>query len=168
MDFGAEYANYAADMSRTIPVNGRFSKRQRECYKAVLEVHHEAKKLFVVGNSIDMVNKEVNKMMEEQMLKLGLFTRADLKVQEPGKPLYTKYFMHGTSHYLGLDVHDAGSKYDSFQAGMVLTCEPGLYIREEKMGIRIENDILVTGDGPVDLMAGIPSEPDEIEELMNT
>jgi Xaa-Pro aminopeptidase len=168
MDFGAEYSNYAADMSRTIPVNGKFSKRQLECYQAVLEVQWEASKLFVVGNTIDKVNKEVNRMMEQQMLKLGLFTSEEMKAQDPDRPLYTKYFMHGTSHFLGLDVHDVGSKYDSFQPGMVLTCEPGLYIKEEKMGIRIENDILVTKDGPVNLLENIPVEPGEIEEIMNS
>jgi len=166
MDFGAEYANYAADMTRTIPVNGKFSKRQLECYNAVLEVQKEAAKLFVVGNTIDKVNKAVNELMEEQMLKLGLFSRNELQSQDPDKPLYTKYFMHGTSHFLGLDVHDVGSKYDSFQPGMVLTCEPGLYIREEQIGIRIENDILITKDGPVNLMADIPVEPEAIEEYM--
>ncbi len=166
MDFGAEYDNYAADMTRTIPVNGKFSKRQLECYNAVLEVQKEAARLFVVGNTIDQVNKAVNELMEEQMLKLGLFSRNELQSQDPDKPLYAKYFMHGTSHFLGLDVHDVGSKYDPFQPGMVLTCEPGLYIREEQIGIRIENDIHVTKDGPVNLMADIPVEPEAIEEYM--
>jgi len=168
MDFGAEYSNYAADMTRTIPVNGKFSKRQLECYNAVLQVQKKAIELFVVGNTIDQLNKEVNKMMEEQMLKLGLFSSKELKSQDPEKPLYTKYFMHGTSHFLGLDVHDVGSKYESFQVGMVLTCEPGLYIRDEKIGIRIENDILITKDGPVNLMADIAVEAKDIEEIMNS
>lgn len=167
MDFGAEFCNYAADMTRTIPVNGRFSKRQLECYNAVLAVHKEAVKLFIPGNSINQVNKQVNKMMEEQMVKLGLFSIEDMKAQDTEKPLYSKYFMHGTSHFLGLDVHDVGSKYDTFQPGMVLTCEPGLYIREEKIGLRIENDILITSDGPVNLMEDIPVEAEEIEEIMN-
>ncbi|MEN8225517.1 MAG: aminopeptidase P family protein, partial [Bacteroidota bacterium] len=151
MDFGAEYANYAADITRTIPVNGKFTARQKECYEAVLRVHDKAIQLLVPGTSIDAFNKEVNKMMEEEMIGLGLFSKADVEKQDPAKPLYMKYFMHGTSHPIGLDVHDVGSKYDPIEAGMVLTCEPGLYIREENCGIRIEDNILVTKDGPVNL-----------------
>lgn len=166
MDFGAEYAYYAADMSRTIPVNGKFSTRQKACYNAVLKVQREAGKLFVPGNTIEQVNKEVNQLMEEQMVNLGLFSLADIKAQDPDKPLYTRYFMHGTSHFLGLDVHDSGSKYEQFKPGMVLTCEPGLYIREEKMGIRIENDILITENGALNLMEDIPVEAEAIEEIM--
>jgi Xaa-Pro aminopeptidase len=165
MDFGAEYANYAADCTRTIPVNGKFTKRQKDCYNAVLRVQKKATKLFVPGNSPDMVNKTVNKLMEKEMIGLGLFTEEDVKQQDPDKPLYFKYLMHGVSHPIGLDVHDVGSKYTTFKKGMVLTLEPGLYIAEENIGIRIENDIMVD-DEPVDLMKGIPREVEEIEGLM--
>ncbi len=167
MDFGAEYANYAADITRTIPVNGKFTPRQRACYEAVLRVHDKAIQLLVPGTSIDAFNNEVNKLMEKEMITLGLFSEADVAKQDPLKPLFMKYFMHGTSHPLGLDVHDVGSKYDPLEPGMVLTCEPGLYIREENIGIRIENDILVAKDGPVNLTAHIPVKVDEIEGIMN-
>ncbi|MCF6171634.1 MAG: aminopeptidase P N-terminal domain-containing protein [Bacteroidales bacterium] len=166
MDFGAEYANYSADMSRTIPVSGKFTQRQKDCYNAVLRVFKTAKKLYIPGNSIDIVNEEVNKMMEKEIIGLGLITEAEIKNQDPENPLYKKYFMHGTAHFLGLDVHDVGSKHEIFKPGMVLTCEPGLYIREENIGIRIENDILITENGPVDLMESIPLEAEEIEGLM--
>ncbi len=166
MDFGAEYANYTADMSRTIPVNGKFSKRQKECYDAVLDVFKQAREMLVPGNTIDKVNKAVNKLMEKKMIDLGLFTEEDVANQDQENPLYLKYFMHGISHPLGLDVHDVGSKYEPFRPGMVVTCEPGLYIEEENMGIRIENDILITEGGPVDLMIDIPVETDEIEAAM--
>lgn len=166
-DFGAEYANYSADMSRTIPINGKFSKRQRDCYNAVLDVFKQAKKLYVVGNSINIVNEKVNILMEQQMIKLGLFTKNDVKNQEKENPLFKKYFMHGTAHFLGLDVHDVGDKDEIFKAGMVLTCEPGLYIPDENIGIRIENDILITNNSPVDLMENIPIEVNEIEGLMS-
>lgn len=166
MDFGAEYANYAADITRTIPVNGEFTKRQKECYESVLRVHDKAIQLLVPGTTIDAFNKEVNKMMEEEMIGLGLFSKKDVEKQDPKKPLYMKYFMHGTSHPIGLDVHDVGSKYEPLQAGMVLTCEPGLYIREENIGIRIENNILVTKNRPVNLTEQIPVKLEEIEALM--
>lgn len=167
MDFGAEYANYAADITRTIPVSGRFTPRQKDCYEAVLRVHDEAIKLLVPGTTIDAFNKEVNMLMEEEMIGLGLFSRSDVEKQDPHKPLFMKYFMHGTSHPIGLDVHDTGSKYDPLEPGMVLTCEPGLYIREENTGIRIENNILVTSEGPVNLTEHIPVKVEEIEVLMN-
>jgi len=165
LDIGAEYNNYAADCSRTIPVNGKFSARQKECYEAVLKVQKEAIKLYVPGNTIDIINKAVWKMMEKEMIGLELFTEEDVKNQNPDQPLYTKYLMHGVAHFIGLDVHDVGGKYKKFEKGMVLTCEPGLYIKEEGLGIRIENDIVVD-DTPVDLMANIPREVDEIERLM--
>jgi Xaa-Pro aminopeptidase len=167
MDFGAEYANYCADMSRTIPVNGKFTDRQKACYTSVLHVFQEAKKRYVPGNTINKVNEEVNRMMEAEMVKLGLFTQKDVDGQDPDQPLYKKYFMHGTAHFLGLDVHDVGAKHEPFRPGMVLTCEPGLYIREENIGIRIENDILVTEGEPIDLMEDIPITIEEIEEFMN-
>jgi len=165
-DFGAEYANYTADMSRTIPVNGKYNNRQKECYNAVLHVFKEAIKLYVPGNTINKVNEEVNLMMETEMIKLGLFTSADVKNQDKENPLFKKYFMHGTAHFLGLDVHDVGEKNIEFKAGMVLTCEPGIYIPDEHIGIRIENDILITEELPIDLMEDIPIEIDEIEKLM--
>lgn len=166
MDVGAEYGNYTADMTRTIPVNGKFSERQKACYNAVLDVFKLAREMLVPGNTIDKVNKKVNKLMEQKMIELGLFAQKDVDTQNADNPLYFRYFMHGVSHPLGLDVHDVGSKYDVFKPGMVVTCEPGLYIEEENIGIRIENDILITEDGPVDLMIDIPIEVDEIEAMM--
>jgi Xaa-Pro aminopeptidase len=166
MDFGAEYANYSADMSRTIPVNGKFTERQKDCYNAVLRVFKKAKDFYVVGNTINYINEGVNKLMEEEIIKLGLFSKADVEKQDPEAPLFKKYFMHGTAHFLGLDVHDVGSKSEPLKPGMVLTCEPGLYIPEENIGIRIENDLLVTSGEPIDLMQDIPLEVDEIESFM--
>lgn len=166
LDFGAEYANYAADLTRTVPVNGKFTRRQREVYEAVLRVMRAATKMLVVGNTIPKYHEEVGKIMEQELIGLGLLKAEDVKRQDEKNPLYKKYFMHGTSHFLGLDVHDIGDKYKPMQAGMVFTCEPGIYIPEEGFGIRIENDILITKNGPDDLMKNIPVEPDEIEELM--
>jgi len=166
MDFGAEYGHYAADLTRTIPVNGCFTDRQRTCYNAVLRVLRRSGRLLVPGNTIDQVNKEVNGLMEKEMIGLGLLGSEDVSRQDPDKPFFTKYFMHGVSHFLGLDVHDVGSKFEPFRPGMVLTFEPGLYIREEKMGIRLENNYLITDGEPVDLTAGIPVEAEEIEMLM--
>jgi Xaa-Pro aminopeptidase len=166
MDFGAEYGNYAADLTRTIPVNGKLSDRQKACYNAVLRVLRQSSNLLVPGNTIDKVNKEVNKLMEEEMIGLGLFSREEVARQDPDKPLYMKYFMHGVSHFLGLDVHDVGSKFEPFRPGMVFTFEPGLYIRNEKIGIRLENNYLITEGEPVDLTAGIAVEIEEIESLM--
>ncbi len=167
LDFGAEYANYSADLSRTIPVNGHFSQRQKQCYDAVLRVFRKAVKLYVPGNTIEQINREVWKLMEEEMITLGLFTKQDVSNQNPDFPLYRRYLMHGVAHHIGLDVHDVGSKFEPLAPGMVLTCEPGLYIREENIGIRIENDILVTETEPIDLMADIPIEASEIEQFMN-
>jgi Xaa-Pro aminopeptidase len=166
MDFGAEYNHYAADLTRTIPVNGKFSERQKACYNAVLRVLRQSAKLLVPGNTIDQVNKAANMLMEEEMIGLGLFTREEVDAQDPEKPLFMKYFMHGVSHFLGLDVHDVGSKFEPFRPGMVFTFEPGLYIREEKMGIRLENNYLITEGAPVDLTAGIAVEAEEIEKFM--
>jgi Xaa-Pro aminopeptidase len=165
MDFGAEYGNYAADCSRTIPVNGRFTPRQRECYEAVLRVQKKAEKLFVPGNTINFVDKKVKKMMEKEMIGLGLFTEEDVKNQDENNPMFFKYFMHGMNHFIGLDVHDVGDKHMAFKDGMVLTCEPGLYIPAENIGIRIEDDIVV-GKSPRNLMKDIPKEVAEIEQLM--
>ncbi len=167
LDIGAEYANYNADLTRSIPVNGRYSKRQKNVYNAVLRVQREAFKLLSPGNVIPEYHKEVGKIMESELLKLGLIDKTDIKNQDPDKPAYKKYFMHGTSHHLGLDVHDVGSIYRKFEAGMSFTVEPGIYIREENLGIRIENDIIITKNGIHDLMRNIPVEVEEIEELMN-
>ncbi|HNG90677.1 MAG TPA: M24 family metallopeptidase, partial [Saprospiraceae bacterium] len=167
MDFGCEYANYNADLTRSIPVSGRFSPRQRAVYDAVLRVLKGARALLRPGIQFIEYHKEVGKMMESELLGLGLISRQDIDSQNKDWPAYKKYFMHGTSHHLGLDVHDLFFRYDTFRAGNILTCEPGIYIPEEQLGIRIENDILITENGPVDLFANIPMEAEEIEELMN-
>ena len=166
MDFGAEYANYASDMTRCVPVSGKFTPRQKDVYNAVLRVMKAAKKLLVPGTLLNEYHEEVGKLMEKELIQLGLITDEDVANQSPELPAYKKYFMHGTSHYLGLDVHDVGSWTEPIKAGMVLTCEPGIYIPEENLGIRLENDILVTENGPVDLMANIPLEAEDIEALM--
>ena len=167
IDFGAEYANYAADVTRTVPVNGQFSKRQKDVYNAVLKVQKAAIKLLAPGKRIDEFSREAGKVMEAELIRLKLLKAADVKKQSADQPLYKRYFPHGTSHHLGLDVHDYGNRYRKFEPGMVFTCEPGIYINDEGIGIRIENDILITKDGPVDLTAGLPREAEEIEELMN-
>ena len=166
LDFGAEYANYAADLSRSIPVNGKFSPRQRQVYDAVLAVMNFAKTRLVPGTEIEEYHRQVGEAMEQQLIRLDLLNAADVQNQDPAAPLYKKYFMHGTSHYLGLDVHDVGYKYRTFEAGMVYTVEPGIYIPEEGLGIRLENDILLTANGNEDLMANIPLQADEIEAMM--
>ena len=166
LDFGAEYANYAADLSRSLPVNGTFTKRQRDVYEAVLRVMKFATSQLVAGNNIEEYHAAVGRTMEQELIRLDLLNESDVKNQNPAAPLYKKYFMHGTSHYLGLDVHDVGDKYRTFEPGMVYTCEPGIYIREEGLGIRLENDILVTRSQPEDLMASIPLEIEDIERLM--
>ncbi|MDB5227949.1 MAG: X-Pro aminopeptidase [Bacteroidota bacterium] len=167
MDFGSEYANYASDLTRTIPANGKFSPRQKDVYNAVLRVMKEAKSMLKAGNTFLEYNKEVGKIMESELIGLGLLNKDDVAKQDPENPLYKKYFMHGTSHFLGIDVHDIGNRYVPMQAGNVFTCEPGIYIPEEKLGVRIENDILITENGNTDLMHDIPVEIEEIEGLMN-
>ena len=168
MDFGAEYANYASDLTRTVPVNGRFTSRQRAVYNSVLNVMKEATKMLRPGTMFKDYNKEVGRIMELELIKLGLLDKHDVEKQDAKKPpLYKQYFMHGTSHYLGLDVHDVGSADWAMKEGMVFTCEPGIYILEEKLGIRLENDILITKEGPDDLMKNIPIEASDIEDLMN-
>ncbi|MCH8331281.1 MAG: aminopeptidase P N-terminal domain-containing protein [Bacteroidetes bacterium] len=166
MDFGAEYANYAADLTRTIPVNGSFTDRQKDVYNAVLRVMKASINMLRPGTILDDYHKEVGKLMEQEFIGLGLLDKDEVAKQDNENPLYKKYFMHGTSHHLGLDVHDLAYRYDEFKPGMVLTCEPGIYILEEGIGIRIENDILVTDGDPVDLMAEIPVEAEEIENMM--
>ncbi|MFN4235118.1 MAG: aminopeptidase P family protein [Bacteroidia bacterium] len=168
LDVGAEYANYASDLTRCLPVSGKFTKRQKDVYNAVLRVMRAATKMLVIGNTIPEYHKAVGELMEKELVDLGLLSMDEIKNQNPEWPAYKKYFMHGTSHFLGLDVHDVGDFNRPLEEGMVFTCEPGIYIREENLGIRLENDILVTKNGPVDLMANIPIEADEIEELMNS
>lgn len=167
MDVGAEYANYNADMTRTIPVNGRFTKRQRQIYDAVLRVKTQATELLRPGNAIPEYHAAVGELMTEELLELGLIDKTDIKNQNPDWPAYRKYFMHGTSHHLGLDVHDVASIYKKFEPGMVFTVEPGIYIREENIGIRLEDNILITKDGHRNLMRNIPLHAEEIEDLMN-
>lgn len=167
MDFGAEYANYNADLSRTIPVSGTFTPRQKDVYNAVLRVMKEATNMLRPGTLLEDYTKEVGKVAEMEMVQLGLLKASDVKNQDPEKPLYKKYLMHGISHHLGLDVHDIGKKTTPIAPGMVFTVEPGFYIPEEDMGIRIENDVVVTADAPKDLMGHIPREIEEIEEVMN-
>jgi len=168
MDFGAEYANYCADLSRTIPVNGKYTKRQKDVYNSVLHVFNCAKSMLVPGTFIEDYHKEVGKIMQNELIKLKLIDSHDVKKQDAKNPIYKKYFMHGTSHFLGLDVHDVGNVKLPIENGMVFTCEPGIYIREENLGVRIENDILVSESEPVDLMSNIPIEADHIEEIMNS
>jgi Xaa-Pro aminopeptidase len=167
LDIGAEYANYNADLTRCIPVNGRFSPRQKQVYQAVWRVMEEAKKLLCVGNNWIDYHKEVGKIMESELIDLGLLAKHEVAKQDPNKPLYKKYFPHGTSHHLGLNVHDYGNKYHQFEAGMVFTCEPGIYIQAEGIGIRLENDIVIGNSKNEDLMATIPLAIEEIEQLMN-
>ena len=168
MDFGAEVNNYAADCSRTIPVNGRFTKRQREVYEAVLRVFRQAKEMMVPGKVMSEFHNQVGKLWEEEHIRLKLYTRKDAEARSQEELLWKRYFMHGTSHSLGLDVHDPFDQTKPFQSGMVLTCEPAIYLPEEGIGIRLENDILITEGGPVDLMEEIPIEAGEIEELMQS
>lgn len=166
-DFGCEYANYASDLSRTIPVSGRFTDRQRAVYNSVLKVMKEATQMLEPGTLLSSYEKEVGKVMTSELIGLGLLTKEEAEKQDPKRPAYKKYFMHGTSHFIGLDTHDVGNRYLPMKAGMVFTCEPGIYIPEEGIGIRLENDILLDHDGPIDLMKNIPLEADEIEALMN-
>jgi Xaa-Pro aminopeptidase len=167
MDVAAEYANYKSDLTRSIPVNGKFTKRQKDVYNAVLNVFNFAKSRLIVGNIMGEYQKEVGDCMQEELIKVGLLNAAEVKKQDPEKPLYKKYFMHGTSHHLGIDVHDLGDKYKRFEAGMVYTIEPGIYIREENLGIRIENNFVITDKGNFDLMGNIPILADDIESEMN-
>lgn len=167
LDVAAEYANYASDLTRCVPVNGTFTRRQKDVYNAVLRVMKQATQMLEPGTFIDEYHKEVGKIMESELIGLGLLDKHEVAKQNPDAPLYKKYFMHGTSHFMGLDVHDVGFRNEPIKAGMVFTCEPGIYIREENLGIRLENDILVTDSKPIDLMCSIPIEADEIETLMH-
>jgi Xaa-Pro aminopeptidase len=168
MDVGSEYANYASDMTRCVPVSGRFTDRQKAVYNAVLRVMKGATEMLVPGTDHEEYHGEVGKMMESELIGLGLFDKADVANQDKANPLYKKYFMHGTSHHIGLDVHDIEQRSTPFAEGMVLTVEPGIYIPAENLGIRLENDILITKDGQHDLMRNIPLEAEEIEDIMNS
>lgn len=167
MDVAAEYGNYNADMTRTIPVNGRFESRHRAVYDGVLRVMRAAMNLLNPGITIQEYHKEVGLMMQSELLGLGLIDQTDIQNQDPNWPAYKQYFMHGTSHHLGLDVHDVGTMHLPITQGMVFTVEPGIYIPKEGFGIRLENNVLVQENGVFDLMGGIPVDAEEIEELMN-
>ena len=168
LDVAAEYANYSSDLTRCLPVNGRFSSRQKAVYNAVLHVKNEAEKLLVPGVIMADYHKNVGLLMEEQLVGLNLISIDDIKNQKPEWPAYKKYFMHGTSHFIGLDTHDVGLWHQPIQAGMVFTCEPGIYIPEENLGIRLEDDLVVQDKGePFNLMKNIPLEAEAIEDLMN-
>jgi Xaa-Pro aminopeptidase len=168
LDVGAEYANYSSDLTRCIPVSGKFTSRQKEVYNSVLHVKNEAEKLLVPGTIMSEYHAEVGRIMESELIKLKLIDANDIKNQNPDWPAYKKYFMHGTSHFIGLDTHDVGLWNEPIKAGMVFTCEPGIYIPEENLGIRLEDDSVVTNNGkPFNLMKHIPIEADEIEDLMN-
>jgi Xaa-Pro aminopeptidase len=166
MDFGASYGNYSADLSRSIPVSGKFTKRQREVYNAVLDAHLYAKSILKPGIVFTDYVAKTNAEMEKQILKLGLISKADIKNQDPENPAYRKYFYHGMSHHLGIDVHDVGTRTEALKEGMLFTIEPGIYIEEEQIGIRIENNFWLTKNGNVDLFKNIPITADEIEFCM--
>ncbi|APY10703.1 X-Pro aminopeptidase [Seonamhaeicola sp. S2-3] len=169
MDVAAEYANYCSDLTRTIPVSGKFTNRQKAVYNAVNRVKNEATKMLTPGLMLDNYHAEVGKIMTSELLGLGLLDKADVQNENPDWPAYKKYFMHGTSHHLGLDTHDYGIITEPVQANMVFTVEPGIYIPDEGFGIRIEDDVVVQETGePFNLMKNIPIEADEIEDLMNS
>ena len=166
LDFGVCYANYNSDTTRCVPVNGQFTNRQKEVYSAVLYCLNEGSKLLQPGTSHAHYEKGMADLVEKQLIKLGLLDAKDVADQDPNKPLYKKYFMHGTAHHIGLDVHDVGL-YRIIEEDMVFTCEPGIYIPEEGIGCRLENDYLITKNGPVNLTEAMPIEIEEIESLMN-
>lgn len=166
MDFGAEYANYAGDATRTVPVNGKYSPRQKAIYNSCLSIFKETIPLYKPGMTIHKINDFVFKRMEEELVKLGLLKAEEIQKQDPKHPLFKKYYMHNTAHFIGLDVHDVGQRDWTFQPGMVLSCEPGIYVAEEGIGVRIETDVVVA-EKPINLMADMPVEVDEIEALMN-
>lgn len=169
LDVGAEYANYSSDMTRTIPVNGRYSKRQKEVYNAVNRVKNNATKMLTPGTIWEDYHKEVGKLMTTELLDLGLIDKADVQNEDPNWPAYKKYFMHGTSHHMGLDTHDYGLLWEPMKANMVFTVEPGIYIPEEGFGIRLEDDVVIQENGaPLNLMKNIPIEVEEIEDIMNS
>lgn len=167
LDVAASYANYNSDLTRTIPVNGRFTRRQKQVYNAVLRVHRALLKSATPGKLPKDWQKEGEALIEKELVELGLLKTSQIKKQDPDKPALKKYFMHGVGHPLGLDVHDVGFTTEPFQAGWIMTCEPAIYIPQEGFAVRLENDFLIAADGNVDLMADIPIEAEEIEELMN-
>ncbi|CAN5784367.1 aminopeptidase P family protein [soil metagenome] len=166
MDFGANYGGYAADLTRTVPVNGKFTKRQKEIYNACLHLHNYAKGLLKPGITILDYHDKVGDEATKTFIKVALLKKEDVKNEDKNNRAYRKYLYHGISHHLGVDVHDLGTKTEPLKAGMLLTVEPGIYIEEEKMGVRIENNIWITKNGNVDLMKNIPIEAEEIERLM--
>jgi Xaa-Pro aminopeptidase len=166
MDFGASYGGYNADLTRTIPVNGKFSKRQKEVYNACLHLHNYAKTILKPGISVVDYTDKVGEEATKQFIKIGLLKKEDVKNEDKENRAYRKYLYHGISHHLGIDVHDLGTRTSPLQAGMLLTIEPGIYIEEEKMGIRIENNVWLTKTGSIDLMKNIPITVEEIEKLM--
>ena len=167
LDVAAQYANYNADLTRTIPVSGKFTKRQKEVYNSVLYIQRQAFKMLTPSVVYFDFQKEIEKLMESELLKLKLISKTDIKNQKKDSPVYKKYFYHGTSHMLGLDVHDVGNMHDKVQVGSVWTIEPGIYIKEEKFGIRLENNVVIGKNKNIDLMKTIPIEAEEIESLMN-
>jgi len=167
MDFGAEYGGYCADLSRTIPVNGKFTPRQKEIYNACLAIHNYAKSLLKPGITIIEYTELVGEEATQQFIKIGLLTKEQVEKQNPKDKAYRKYLYHGISHHLGIDVHDLGTRTAPLTAGMLLTVEPGIYIEEEQLGVRIENNVWLTEDGNIDLMKNIPITVEEIEELMS-
>ncbi len=166
MDFGAAYGNYNADLTRTVPVNGKFTKRQKEVYNACLHLHYYAAGILKPGISLLDYTEKVGDEATSIFQKIGLLKKEDVKNENPDNKAYKKYLYHGISHHLGIDVHDLGTKTEPIKAGMVFTIEPGIYIEEEKMGIRIENNFWITKNGNKDLMKNIPITVDEIESLM--
>ena len=166
MDFGAAYGGYNADLTRTVPVNGKFTKRQKEVYNACLHLHDYAKSILKPGISILKYTDKVGEEATKQFLKIGLLSKADIKNEDPNNPAYRKYLYHGISHHLGIDVHDLGTRTEPIQPGMVFTVEPGIYIKEESMGVRIENNVWITKTGNQDLFKNIPNKAEEIEVLM--
>ena len=169
MDVGAEYANYSSDMTRTVPINGRFTDRQKSVYQAVLNVKNEASKMLIPGTLWEEYHVEVGKLMTSELISLGLLDKSDIQNQDHKNPAYKKYFMHGTSHHMGLDTHDYGDLKTPMVANMVFTVEPGIYIPDENLGIRLEDDVVIKNSGtPINLMKSIPIEVEEIEEIMNS
>ena len=166
MDFGAYYGGYCADLTRTVPVNGKFTKRQREVYNACLHVHNYAKSLLKPGVTLVDYTEKVGNEATKQFVKIGLLTKADIKNEDAANRAYRKYLYHGISHYIGIDIHDLGTRTEPLKPGMVLSVEPGIYIEEEKMGIRIENNIVITKTGNKDLMKNFPITVEEVEQLM--
>ena len=166
MDFGAEYGGYCADLTRTVPVNGKFTRRQKTVYNACLHLHDYAKSILKPGISILDYTDKVGEEATQQFLKIGLIRKSDVKNEDPENRAYRKYLYHGISHHLGVDVHDLGTRTEPIKAGMLFTVEPGIYIEEEQMGVRIENNLWITRNGHKDLMKNIPITVEEIETLM--